>query len=95
MCEDNPHGRDAGIYSLSAAKDRVNSTVPNSTFRKVSQNSQGRTAAACPHILICCSREAAVSDRKGKPRAPTQHSKYPSRLGFKLYANYRKATAVS
>lgn len=92
-CEENTHDRDTGIYSLSAAKDRVNNTVPNSTFRNVSQSSQGRAPAACPLILIYCSREAIVSDRKGKPKAPTHHSKHLSRLGFKLCTNYKKSNS--
>lgn len=95
MCENNAHGRDAGIYSLSAAKDRVNNTVPNSTFRNVSQSSQGRAPAACPLILIYCSGEAIVSNRKGKPKALMHHSKHPSGLGFKLCTNYKKATVMS
>lgn len=82
-------------FILSAAKDRVNNTVPNSTFRNVSQSSQGRAPAACPLILIYCSGEAIVSDRKEKPKALTHHSRHPSRLEFKLYTNYKKATATS
>lgn len=97
MCEGNTHGRDAGIYSLRAAKDRVNNTVPNSTFRNVSQSSQGRAPAACPLILIYGSREGIVSDRKGKPKALSHHSKHPSRVAFKLCTNYikKKATVMS
>lgn len=74
-------------------KDRVNNTVPNSTFRNVSQSSQGRAPAACPLILIYYSREAIISDRKGKPKAHTHHSKHPPRLGFKLCTNYKNSNS--
>lgn len=74
-CEDNTHGRDIGINSLSAAEERVNNAVPNSTLRNVSQSSQGRAAAACLLSVIYHSREAIASDGKGRPRA-TQHDRF-------------------